>query len=57
MKLNYLVRFFLLNTGIIIKHGELKLSLNVKPIIIALEGAAKESLTVLHEEYSVKYNN
>lgn len=54
MKHNYLVGFFLLNTGIIRKHGELKLSHNVKPVIIALEGAAKKSLTILHEEYPVK---
>lgn len=54
MKLDYFVGFFLLNTGIIRKHGDLKLSHNVKPVIIALEVAAKKSLTVLHEEYPVK---
>lgn len=46
--------FFLLNIGIITKHGELKLSYNVKLVIIALGGAAKKSLTALHEEYPVK---
>lgn len=46
--------FFLLNIGIIRKHGELKLSHNVKPVIIVLEGATKKSLTALHEEYPVK---
>lgn len=54
MQHNYLVSFFLLNIGIIRKHGELKLSCNVKPVIIALESAAKKSLTVLPEEYPVK---